>query len=42
MTEIKHLRLNPSAGDYVVTLYQEADLPSYMAGKVDDNAYASE
>ena len=41
-TEIKPLRLNPSAGDYVVTLYNEADLPPYMAGKVGDNAYASE
>ena len=41
-SEIKPMRLNPSAGDYVVTLYNEADLPSYMAGKVGDNAYASE
>ena len=41
-SEIKPLRLNPSAGDYVVTLYNEASLPSYMAGKVGDNAYASE
>ena len=41
-TEIKPMRLNPSAGDYVVTLYSEADLPPYMAGKVGDNAYASE
>ena len=41
-TEIKPLRLNPTAGDYVVTLYSEADLPPYMAGKVGDNAYASE
>ena len=40
--EIKPLRLNPSAGDYVVTLYDEASLPPYMAGKVGDNAYASE
>ena len=40
--EIKPMRLNPSAGDYVVTLYSEADLPPYMAGKVGDNAYASE
>lgn len=40
-TEIKPMRLNPSAGDYVVTLYNEADLPPYMAGKVGDNAYAS-
>ena len=37
--EIKPLRLNPSAGDYVVTLYNEADLPPYMAGKVAYNAY---
>ena len=41
-TEIKPMRLNPSAGDYVVTLYNEADLPPYMAGKVGDNVYASE
>ena len=41
-SEIKPMRLNPSAGDYVVTLYNEADLPSHMAGKVGDNAYASE
>ena len=40
--EIKPLRLNPSAGDYVVTLYDEASLPPYMAGKVGDNVYASE
>jgi len=31
--------VNPSAGDYAVTLYNEADLPLYMAGKVGDNAY---
>ena len=41
-TEIKPMRLNPSAGDYVVTLYNEAELPPYMADKVGDNAYASE
>ena len=41
-TEIKPMRLNPSAGDYVVTLYNEAELPPYMAGKVGDNAYMSE
>lgn len=41
-TEIKPMRLNPSAGDYVVTLYNEAELPPYMAGKVGDNAFASE
>ena len=38
-TEIKPLRLNPSAGDYVVTLDNEADLPPYMEGQVGDNAY---
>jgi len=38
-TQIKPMRLNPSAGDYVVTLHSEADLPPYMAGKVGDNAY---
>ena len=41
-SEIKPMRLNPSAGYYVVTLYNEADLPPYMAGKVGDSAYASE
>ena len=40
--EIKPLRLNPSAGDYVVTLYNEADLPPYMAGKVGDGSYLTE
>ena len=41
-TEIKPMRFDPPAGDYVVTLYNEADLPPYMAGKVGDNAYISE
>ena len=41
-TEIKPMRLNPSAGDYVVTLYHEADLPPYMAGKVGDGGYLTE
>ena len=41
-TEIKPMRLNPSAGDYVVTLYNEADLPPYMAGKVGDGSYLTE
>ena len=40
--EIKPLRLNPSAGDYVVTLYDEASLPPYMAGKVGDGSYLTE
>jgi hypothetical protein len=41
-TEIKPMRLDPSAGDYVVTLYSEADLPAYMAGKIGDNAYLTD
>ena len=41
-TEIKPMRLNPSAGDYVVTLYNEAELPPYMAGKIGDNAYLTD
>ena len=41
-SEIKPLRLNPSAGDYVVTLYDEASLPPYMAGKVGDGSYLTE
>lgn len=36
---IKPLRLDPSAGDYVVTVYPEAALPPHMAGKVGDGAY---
>ena len=40
--EIKPLRLNPSAGDYVVTLYDEASLPPYMVGKVGDAKYIAE
>ena len=41
-SEIKPMRLDPSAGDYVVTLYSEADLPAYMAGKIGDNAYLTD
>lgn len=36
---IKPLRLNPSAGDYTVTVYPEAPLREDMAGKVGDAAY---
>ncbi len=36
---IKPLRLNPSAGDYIVTVYPEAPLRADMVGKVGDNAY---
>ncbi|ANY21113.1 hypothetical protein A6F68_02619 [Tsuneonella dongtanensis] len=36
---IKPLRLNPSAGDYVVSVYPEAPLRGDMLGSVGDNAY---
>lgn len=36
---IKPLRLNPSAGDYIVTVYPEAPVREDMRGKVGDNAY---
>ena len=36
---VKPLRLNPRAGDYIVTLYAETGLPNYMDGLVADNAY---
>lgn len=37
--EIKPLRLNPSAGDYTVTVYKELDLPDYMKGQVSQSKY---
>ena len=40
--EIKPLRLNPSAGDYYVTVYKEADLPNYMKDKVETGQYLCE
>lgn len=39
---IRPLRLNPSAGDYLVTIYAEAPLREDMVGKVGDNAYRTE
>jgi uncharacterized protein (DUF1330 family) len=36
------LRLNPSAGDYFVTVYPEAALREDMVGKVGDNGYRAE
>lgn len=39
---IRPLRLNPSAGDYVVRVYSEAPVRSDMADKVGDNAYLVE
>lgn len=40
--QIKPLRLNPSAGDYYVTVYKEADMPDYMKGKVQRGQYLCE
>jgi uncharacterized protein (DUF1330 family) len=37
--EILPLRQNPSAGDYVVTVYPEAPVRPDMAGKVGDSRY---
>lgn len=37
--EILPLRLNPSAGDYVVDVYPEAPLREELVGDVGDNAY---
>ena len=37
--QIKPLRLNPSAGDYIVSVYPEAPVRADMVGKVGDNAY---
>lgn len=37
--KIKPLRLNPSAGDYVVTVYPEAPVREDMVGKVGDASY---
>jgi uncharacterized protein (DUF1330 family) len=35
------LRLNPNAGDYTVTVYPEAPIAPYMAGKVGDGGYTA-
>ena len=37
--KIKPLRLNPSAGDYVVTVYPEIPVRGDMEGRVGDNGY---
>lgn len=36
---IKPLRLNPSAGDYLVTVHEEVPVRADMAGKVGDAGY---
>lgn len=40
--DIRPLRLEPSAGDYVVRVYPEAPVPGYMAGKVGEGAYSTD
>jgi uncharacterized protein (DUF1330 family) len=40
--EIRPLRLNPSAGDYLVQVFKEAPVRSDMVGKVGDNSYRAE
>lgn len=37
--QIKPLRLNPSAGNYIVSVYPEAPVREDMVGKVGDNGY---
>jgi uncharacterized protein (DUF1330 family) len=38
---IRPLRLNPSAGDYIVAIYPEAQVRADMKDKVGDNGYRS-
>ncbi|WFL76358.1 DUF1330 domain-containing protein [Altererythrobacter arenosus] len=40
--EIRPLRLDPSAGDYIVRVYPEAPLREDLVGKVGDNGYLAE
>ncbi|MEE4154774.1 MAG: DUF1330 domain-containing protein [Erythrobacter sp.] len=40
--EIRPIRLNPSAGDYTVTIYAEAPLREDMIGKVGDARFTSD
>lgn len=40
--QIRPLRLNPSAGDYLVTIYPEAPVRDDMAGRVGDNGYRAD
>ncbi len=39
--KIKPMRLNPSAGDYIVAVYPEAAVRADIVGKVGDNGYKS-
>lgn len=40
--DIKPIRLNPSAGNYTVTVYKEIDLPDYMQGHISGGGYTCE
>ena len=40
--DIRPLRLDPSAGDYIVRVYPEAPLRADMAGKVGEGAYIAD
>ncbi len=40
--QIKPLRLNPSAGDYIVAVYPEAPLREDLIGKVGEDGYRAE
>jgi uncharacterized protein (DUF1330 family) len=40
--QIRPLRLDPPAGDYIVTVYPEAPLREDLIGKVGDNSYSAE
>ncbi len=40
--QIKPLRLNPSAGDYIVAVYPEASLREDLVGKVGDDSYRAD
>lgn len=40
--QIRPLRLNPAAGDYIVTVYPEAPLREDLVGKVGDDSYSAD
>ena len=40
--QIRPLRLDPPAGDYIVTVYREAPLREDLVGKVGDDGYSAD
>lgn len=40
--EILPIRLNPSAGDYIVSVYAETAMPEYMVGHVQQNQFTKD